>query len=141
MLSLSGEGHFETLNSVIEVTLDVMKEKNILSSHSLPQIRNTNELKSFNVLLFPGKIASYVKGSACFIGVADTGHHRILIIDDHDNVQVRNFRFKDYCFIEVSPHAILCSSLSEVWILVFKTETSCLVNLKRPKDSFSKMKK
>jgi hypothetical protein len=85
---LSGEGHFAVLNSVIEIALDVMKEKNVLSSHSLPQIRETAELKSSGVLSFPGKISTFINENVRLIGVADTGHHRILIIDANGTVQV-----------------------------------------------------
>lgn len=88
LLSLSGEGHLKLLDSVIGVTLEVMKEKNLLSPHALPQIIDTDELKSFGVLSFPGKITSYINENLRFIGIADTGHHRILITDGKGTIQV-----------------------------------------------------
>lgn len=87
LLNLSGEGHLELLNFLIENTLDVMKETNLLSTHSLPQIRLTNELKSFRILSFPGKITSYCTKHVTLLGIADTGHNRILITDASGRLQ------------------------------------------------------
>lgn len=65
-----------------------MKETNLLSTHSLPQIRLTNELKSFRILSFPGKITSYCTKHVTLLGIADTGHNRILITDASGRLQV-----------------------------------------------------
>lgn len=88
LLSLSGEGHLEVLSSVIRNTLAVMKERNILSTHSLSQIKITDELRSFDTLSFPGKITSYCNEGVRVLGIADTGHHRVLIADENGALKV-----------------------------------------------------
>ncbi|XP_065212797.1 NHL repeat-containing protein 2 isoform X2 [Planococcus citri] len=79
LLVLHGEGHLDFLTNFIGETLSFLNCKKYLSDHSLPQIQITNELTSFGMLAYPGKIA-YDKSSKR-LAISDSGHHRILITD------------------------------------------------------------
>ena len=89
-----GEGHRQRLLDFIKVALTYYSDKGEISSHSLPI--EVTELPP-SPLRFPGKVCVSRDGNT--IVVADTGHHRILVLDKHGVVMVSltNFR-KRQCF-------------------------------------------
>jgi len=70
-----GEGHTPTLDLMIEASLDYFKEK--ISKSSVPEISPRTHLAPSSGLLFPGRLAVH-SGKLL---VADSGHHRLLLID------------------------------------------------------------
>lgn len=89
LFSLQGEGHLELLDCFIQNALALMKEKNLIKSHSLPQISITDELKSHEVLSFPGKVTSFSSPDGNLLAIGDTRHNRIIVTDDRGVIQVR----------------------------------------------------
>ena len=75
--SVSGEGHFTLLDSMVANLLE--KHAQFLDSSPLPLMEAIEE---DSLLRYPGKIAS--KGS--MIGISDSGHHRIIISDLEGNI-------------------------------------------------------
>ena len=89
-----GEGHRQRLLDFIKVTLTYYSDKGEISSHSLPI--EVTELPP-SPLRFPGTVCVSRDGKT--IVVADTGHHRILVLDKHGLVMVSLTNFKKrQCF-------------------------------------------
>ena len=78
-----GEGHRKRLLNFITVALNYFREKGEISGHDLPL--ELTELPP-SPLRFPGKVC--VSGDGKTIVVADTGHHRILVLDRNGIVMV-----------------------------------------------------
>ena len=78
-----GEGHRQRLLDFVRVSLNYYKEKGEISNHSLP-------LKLAQLppspLRFPGKVC--ISKDNRTLVVADTGHHRILVMDRHGVIKV-----------------------------------------------------
>lgn len=75
---LSGEGHRETLDRVIEQVLARHKEKGTLADKPLT-FKKARETFESGTLEFPGKVLADAAGKRLFI--ADTNHHRVLVTD------------------------------------------------------------
>jgi sugar lactone lactonase YvrE len=80
---LSGEGHRETLDSVIGKVLEQHKAKGTLAAMPLTFKRERETFKS-GTLEFPDKVLADAAGKRLFI--ADTNHHRILVTDPDGKV-------------------------------------------------------
>lgn len=103
------------LDCFIQHALASMKEKNLIKSHSLPQISITDELKSHNVLSFPGKVTSFSSAEGNLLAIGDTGHNRIIVTDDRGTIKVRN----SYYNILYSSAANNSRSLSNLHYVIF----------------------
>lgn len=88
LFSLQGEGHLKILDSFIQNALVFMKEKNLIKSHSLPQIRITDELVSHKVLSFPGKVTAFSSAESNLLAIGDTGHNRVIVTDNRGLIKV-----------------------------------------------------
>ncbi|XP_063818629.1 NHL repeat-containing protein 2 isoform X2 [Pseudophryne corroboree] len=77
LFSLVGEGHKENLFLFTSMALKFYKERNEIQSGQIPRQLYRNSLPE-SPLLFPGKVAVDVAGGRLVI--ADTGHHRILVV-------------------------------------------------------------
>jgi hypothetical protein len=73
-----GEGHSETLFEFVSLALDHYSGLSQLSSHQLPIHPEKDRLQN-QVLQFPGKVHAGPTESQ--LVVSDTGHHRLLVID------------------------------------------------------------
>lgn len=78
LLSLIGEGHRDTLLQFVGSALNFYKQKGKVSDHSIGVSLAKEHLPLTN-LSFPGKICMDSEGKR--LAVADTGHHRILVIN------------------------------------------------------------
>ena len=83
LYTIMGEGHRQRLLEFVGVAVDYYKEKGEISRHSLPL--EVVQLPP-SVLNFPGKVCVSQDGKT--IVVADTGHHRILVLDKNGLVKV-----------------------------------------------------
>ena len=83
LYTIMGEGHRQRLLQFVGVAVDYYKEKGEISRHSLPL--EVVQLPP-SVLNFPGKVCVSQDGKT--IVVADTGHHRILVLDKNGLVKV-----------------------------------------------------
>ncbi|XP_075223497.1 NHL repeat-containing protein 2 [Lycorma delicatula] len=139
LLELMGEGHKELLQCFISECLIFFKSKGILSNHPLPQIQPFQHTfpSSAQPLLYPGKIIV----SNNLVAIADTGHHRVVILDTSGKVQHvvggPDSGFVDGSFSEARFHALQgIAFYSSSILFVADTEnhairqidlTSCLV--------------
>ncbi|XP_028415084.1 NHL repeat-containing protein 2-like [Dendronephthya gigantea] len=78
LLSLVGEGHRETLMEFVDAAIKWFQNSGKISNHSI-NISLARDSLPQTSLSFPGKIS--LKKSGDKMAVADTGHHRILIVD------------------------------------------------------------
>ena len=95
LYTIMGEGHRQRLLQFVGVAVDYYKEKGEISRHSLPL--EVVQLPP-SVLNFPGKVCVSKDGKT--IVVADTGHHRILVLDKNGLVKVN-------CLLIACQHQIL----------------------------------
>lgn len=77
LFSLVGEGHCDKLALFTDVTLRYYGELGLLKEHSV-KIKLLRDSLPPSVLSFPGKVA--VDDSSKRLAIADTGHHRILVV-------------------------------------------------------------
>jgi sugar lactone lactonase YvrE len=80
---LSGEGHRETLDTVIGKVLEQHKARGTLAAKPITFKRERETFKS-GLLEFPGKVLADAGSKRLFI--ADTNHHRVLVADLDGNV-------------------------------------------------------
>ncbi|KAK7485866.1 hypothetical protein BaRGS_00022861 [Batillaria attramentaria] len=73
-----GEGHSDTLFEFVELALEYYQDQGQISSHSLP-INLEKQRQREAALHFPGKV--HIVSQLNQLAVADTGHHRILLLD------------------------------------------------------------
>ncbi|KAM4703614.1 NHL repeat-containing protein 2 [Rhinophrynus dorsalis] len=83
LFSLVGEGHKEKLFLFTSQALKFYKERKEINDVSIPVKLYKDSLPP-SPLLFPGKVASDVSGDKLVI--ADTGHHRILVVKKNGQV-------------------------------------------------------
>jgi NHL repeat len=76
-----GEGHTPTLDLMIEAALEHFGDQ--ISKSPVPEIAPNSHLGPSSGLLFPGRVA-VLSGKLL---VADSGHHRVLLVDS-DSGQV-----------------------------------------------------
>ncbi len=84
----AGEGHRENLTYFIDEALKYFSQKGEISRHEIGISPQKHEFGEKNSLRFPGKIA--VSRDGRHLAVSDTGHHRLLILDQSGIVQVLN---------------------------------------------------
>ncbi|XP_030019079.1 NHL repeat-containing protein 2 [Sphaeramia orbicularis] len=77
LFSLVGEGHRDRLMLFTELALRYYGEQGLLQTHTVGTKLLKNTLPP-SILAFPGKVA--VDNSSKRLAVADTGHHRILVV-------------------------------------------------------------
>lgn len=77
LFSLVGEGHRDKLALFTDVTLRYYRELGLLKEHGV-KIKLLRDSLPPSVLSFPGKVA--VDDSSKRLAIADTGHHRILVV-------------------------------------------------------------
>ncbi|KAG8279741.1 NHL repeat-containing protein 2, partial [Homalodisca vitripennis] len=87
LLYLMGESHEKLLHLFVKEALTIFKERGQISPHPIPEISVHNQYRQPSLLYFPGKVCTVQTLSGYLLAVADTGHHRILIIDSNGNVQ------------------------------------------------------
>lgn len=80
LIMFVGEGNKQNLRLYVKNALDHYKSTNAISGRSLP-IKSAHHLLPKNgLLLFPGKIATFVdENNSEILAVSDTGNHRILL--------------------------------------------------------------
>ncbi|KAM8924099.1 NHL repeat-containing protein 2 isoform 2-T2 [Pelodytes ibericus] len=83
LFSVIGEGHKEKLFLFISCALKFYKEKGEITANGISTKLYRDSLPP-SPLLFPGKVASNESGD-CLV-VADTGHHRILVLKKNGQV-------------------------------------------------------
>ncbi|KAI7796858.1 NHL repeat-containing protein 2 [Triplophysa rosa] len=83
LFSLVGEGHRERLFLFTAAALKHYREKGLLKKHSVG-IKLYKDSLSPSILSFPGKIA--MDPSSKRMAIADTGHHRILVVSNTGQV-------------------------------------------------------
>ncbi|XP_051522840.1 NHL repeat-containing protein 2 isoform X2 [Myxocyprinus asiaticus] len=83
LFSLVGEGHREQLFLFTTAALKHYREKGLLKDHSL-RIKLYRDSLPPSILFFPGKIA--MDPSSKRLAIADTGHHRILVVSSTGQV-------------------------------------------------------
>ncbi|MEQ2236433.1 NHL repeat-containing protein 2 [Ilyodon furcidens] len=77
LFSLVGEGHSDRLILFTDGALRYYREQSQLKTHSLG-IKLYRDSLPPSILSFPGKVA--VDQSTKRLAIADTGHHRILVV-------------------------------------------------------------
>ncbi|XP_074518642.1 NHL repeat-containing protein 2 [Halichoeres trimaculatus] len=77
LFSLVGEGHRSKLTLFTDITLRYYREKGQLKEHTVGVKLYRDSLPP-SILSFPGKVA--VDDSRKRLAIADTGHHRILVV-------------------------------------------------------------
>ncbi|XP_068162332.1 NHL repeat-containing protein 2 [Antennarius striatus] len=77
LFSLVGEGHHERLELFTEAALRFYGEQGLLKPHAVA-IKLYRDSLPPSILSFPGKVA--VDNSKKTLAIADTGHHRILVV-------------------------------------------------------------
>lgn len=82
-----GEGHREKLLEFVTVALDFYQSKGEITLSSLP-LKPARENLSESPLSFPGKVCCSDDGKN--VVVADTGHHRVLLLGPEGIVKVVN---------------------------------------------------
>lgn len=108
LLELMGEGHRELLLLFIDECIKYYEAKGNLSHHPLPQIQPSERTvpSTLKPLQYPGKVIV----EHDLIVVADTGHHRIVILDTSGNVKHivggPDAGFCDGTFSEAKFHAL-----------------------------------
>lgn len=83
LLYLVGEGHRNVLLQFVDVALNYYKEKDLIKHHPLPIKLAKDSLKS-EYLRYPGKLAVSQSGEE--LAIADTGHHKIAIVNKNGMV-------------------------------------------------------
>jgi sugar lactone lactonase YvrE/thiol-disulfide isomerase/thioredoxin len=73
-----GEGHWEKMKCFVGAALKYYSKKGLLNKSALPMSLAKNDLPP-SPLKFPGKVC--VSNDGKMLYVSDTGHHRILVID------------------------------------------------------------
>ncbi|XP_078269596.1 NHL repeat-containing protein 2 [Rhinoraja longicauda] len=111
LFTLVGEGNREKLFSLISVTLKYYKEKGKIKDQGI-KLKLYKDSLPPSSLLFLGKIA--VDNSTGNLAIADSGHHRILVIEKHGQVRYsiggKKSGWKDGSILEAtfnSPQGIL----------------------------------
>lgn len=81
--SVSGEGHYQELDTAISVLIRTAKQNGSLKAGRLNFLPEENK-RPDSVLKFPGKIISDAEGKRLFI--SDSGHNRIVICDEQGSI-------------------------------------------------------
>ncbi|KAM4636164.1 NHL repeat-containing protein 2 [Discoglossus pictus] len=83
LFSIVGEGHKDKLFLFTSVALKYYKEKGAINDNRIP-LKLYKDLLPPSPLLFPGKVAADSSGDKLVI--ADTGHHRILVVKKNGHI-------------------------------------------------------
>ncbi|KAG7507806.1 NHL repeat-containing protein 2 [Solea senegalensis] len=83
LFSLVGEGHRDRLTLFTDSALRYYREQGLLKTHTLG-IRLYRDSLPRSILSFPGKVAIDISKKR--LAIADTGHHRILVVDSTGNL-------------------------------------------------------
>ncbi|XP_054272823.1 NHL repeat-containing protein 2 [Macrosteles quadrilineatus] len=88
LLYLMGESHENLLKAFVLEAITLFKDQQRISDHSINEIGASKEYKkNEEVLNYPGKVCVIENGSGKLLAVADTGNHKVLVLDQCGNIQ------------------------------------------------------